>query len=137
LLGGSDITIRHNTQNNTAHKTTQAIKDAPHKMNTKQIRLEWKDSVSGRIHPTGRSSIGQPWFIEFVTIICQHVLKLKVAYEINISLRPVNFNILLFFGMSSENMPDMPESFLPHYTLVAQCHAACLGANGGHFEYLQ
>jgi hypothetical protein len=43
--GGSDTAIRHNTQithitqNNTAHKTTQAIKDTPYKMNTMQIKL--------------------------------------------------------------------------------------------------
>jgi hypothetical protein len=43
LPGGSDTTIRHNTQithitqSNTAHKTTDAIKDTLHKMNTMQI----------------------------------------------------------------------------------------------------
>jgi hypothetical protein len=52
LPGGSDTTMRHNTQvthttqkthhiqQNTAHKTTQAIKDTLHKMNTmKMLRI--------------------------------------------------------------------------------------------------
>jgi hypothetical protein len=46
LPGDSDTTIRYNTQiardtklHKTTHKTTQAIKDTLHKMNTMQIRF--------------------------------------------------------------------------------------------------
>jgi hypothetical protein len=41
LPGGNDITIRHNTlKQNTAHKTTQTIKDTLHTMNAMQIQLQ-------------------------------------------------------------------------------------------------
>jgi hypothetical protein len=39
LPGGSCTTVKHNT-NNTAHKTTQTIKDTLHTMNTMQIQLQ-------------------------------------------------------------------------------------------------
>jgi hypothetical protein len=39
LPGGSGTTVKHNT-NNTAHKTTQTIKDTLHTMNTMQIQFQ-------------------------------------------------------------------------------------------------
>jgi hypothetical protein len=45
LPGGSDTTVRHNTQithipqNNTSDKTAQTLKDTLHTMNTMQLQL--------------------------------------------------------------------------------------------------